>query len=360
MKILFIAGSLEPGRDGVGDYTRTLAAKCQRLGQESFLVGLNDPWVETSIRENRSFRFSAKSSWLERVNQTRAFVEEVEPDIISLQFVPYSYHPAGLNFTLPRLLRTMVGRVPVQIMFHELWIGANVGASAKARIVGFAQRKVIEKLVLAAHVVHTSNEVYRQLLVRHGVSARLLPMFGSIPIVDERLISPDGLGENSGAVALRLALFGAIHPEWSADGLLTRLQRLGRPIRFFHVGRIGSGDAIWNDLTKRYGSQFCRYGEQPPEEVSRLLLSADLGVATTPLSLIPKSSSVAAILEHGLPVIVTRDDIHFRGVQTAIEWADRLIPLDEMFFERMKTMRKQPPRSRLSEITAQFLADIGA
>jgi hypothetical protein len=56
---------------------------------------------------------------------------------------------------------------------------------------------------------------------------------------------------------------------------------------------------------------FCRFlqlGEQDSEAVSRLLQSADFGVATTPSSLFGKSGSFAAMVSHGLPVIAPRFD----------------------------------------------------
>ena len=42
MKLLFLCSSLEPGRDGVGDYTRRLAGECLRQGHEVRLLSLND------------------------------------------------------------------------------------------------------------------------------------------------------------------------------------------------------------------------------------------------------------------------------------------------------------------------------
>jgi hypothetical protein len=41
MKLLFITGCLEPGKDGVGDYTRELATECARRGHAVFLISLN-------------------------------------------------------------------------------------------------------------------------------------------------------------------------------------------------------------------------------------------------------------------------------------------------------------------------------
>ena len=46
MKIAFITSCLEPGKDGVGDYTRSLAAESSRNGHEVCLLALNDRHVD--------------------------------------------------------------------------------------------------------------------------------------------------------------------------------------------------------------------------------------------------------------------------------------------------------------------------
>jgi hypothetical protein len=101
-------------------------------------------------------------SWVDRTQAVRGILAEDQPDIVSLQFVPYAFHPAGLPFFLPRIVPAMVGRLPVQIMFHEIWIGAEVRAAWKRRVLGFCQRRIILSLVrsLNCRVIHTSNLPY--------------------------------------------------------------------------------------------------------------------------------------------------------------------------------------------------------
>ena len=122
---------------------------------------------------------------LDEVAGARIVARRVEaaPELVSVQFVPYSFHPAGLSFALPQVLRAIFGQTPVQIMFHELWIGTEIGSRFKTRMVGFCQRKIIETVVnkLACRVIHTSNLVYTQLLSRYGITAKHLPLFGSFP-----------------------------------------------------------------------------------------------------------------------------------------------------------------------------------
>jgi len=358
MRILFLSGCLETGRDGVGDYSRALASECTRLGNDTFLLSLNDAWVDQSLREDNLLRLGARMSWPNRLKAAQSFLSQARPDLVSLQFVPYSFHAAGLNFALPQLLRTIIGKRPAHTMFHELWIGEQVDAPWKTRVVGFCQRKIAETVVkgLPCQCVHTSNPVYVELLKRYGIAANHLPLFGSVPVV--RIDNLPPRGDN----VLRLGMFGSIHPEWFPDEMFVQLRSLGRPIQLSHIGRIGPGESVWRDLMKQYGSdiELWRRGEQSLEKISQFLLSTDFGISSTPLSLIGKSASVAAMLDHGLPVIVNRNDVNFRGINQTGPISERLIPMDEMFLERLTAVKRQPPKPRLREVAAQFLNDIGA
>jgi glycosyltransferase involved in cell wall biosynthesis len=360
MKILFLTGSLEAGKDGVGDYARMLAVECGRLGHQACLLGLNDAWVAGAPEKAGEMRLGARMSWPDRITAARAFVTRNDPEMISLQFVPYSFHPAGLNFALPQILRAIIGKIQVQIMFHEIWIGAHKGAPLQVKMLGFSQRTIIRRVVktLVCRRVHTSNIVYARLLVRYGIDARELPLFGSVPVA-EPVNEPRQTGTDG---TLSLGLFGSIHPEWNPDEMLAQLQKLGRSIRISHVGRIGPGELAWNNLNRRYQGEiaFCRLGEQSPDYISRFFGSLDFGVATTPLSLIGKSAAVAAMLDHGLPVIVNRNDIQFRCLKNAGPISENLFPVDEMFLERLGTAKRRAPEPRLPQVAAQFLSDIGA
>ena len=356
VKILFLAGSIEPGKDGVGDYARTLACECAHGGHETFLLSLNDTWVSGSAEAPSELRLGARMPWPDRVNAARAFLRGIQPDWVSLQYVPYSFHPTGLNFALPQILSAIIGRTPSQCMFHEIWIGAQTGAPVQAKLLGFCQRKIIQAVAktLVCRTIHTSNFVYARLLARYGIEAKQLPLFGSVSVFATRN-EPRG---SDGT--LSLGLFGSIHPEWNPDEMLGALRKLGRPIRLSHVGRIGPGESVWTDLSGRYQPEieFRRLGEQSLENISQFFSSVDFGVATTPLSLIGKSASVAAMLDHGLPVIINRNDVHFRGITDTYPTCELLIPVDEMFLERLTAARRQTPKPLLPEVTKQFLSDL--
>jgi glycosyltransferase involved in cell wall biosynthesis len=375
MRILFLCGCLEPGKDGVGDYTRSLAAECERLGHQSLLVGLNDSWFETvdaamppSLRGALGAgvqRFGIGLPWKSRLNAVRILKEEFEPDLVSLQFVPYSFHPLGLNFDLPGILSKMVGQTVAQIMFHEIWIGEPSSAGPKTRIIGLLQRKIILSALKRVNcgAVHTSNRAYCEILRRNGLTAKYLQLFGSVAPPEK--VRNESTQEIANDGVIRLGMFGSIHPEWNADRMLEQFFELKRPIRLTHVGGIGPGETVWRDLVSHFGNriELIRIGRRSAGEIAQFFAGIDFGVATTPLALIGKSASVAAMLEHGLPVIVTRDDIHFRGISTEQIYEteldhDRLIPVDDRFLERIATAKRRNPESRLPKIAKQFLDDI--
>jgi glycosyltransferase involved in cell wall biosynthesis len=320
-------------------------------------MSLNDPWIEQPVREDGLLRLGPKQSWVDRVKAAQAFLAKTKPDLVSLQLVLYSFHPAGLAFALPQLLRAILGQTPVEVMLHELWIGEQMGAPLKVRVVGYCQRKIIKAVVkkLDCRVVHTSNPVYIQLLKRHRIPAKLLPLCGSVPVV-----LAEKLAESTDNV-LRLGIFGSIHPELSPDEMFAQLETLGKPIQLYHIGRIGPGESLWAELSERFGAkiEFFRLGERSLTEISQFFSFIDFGVATTPLALIGKSSCVAAMLDHGLPVIVSRNDVHFRGIKETALNSEIFIPVDQKFLDRIKSARRRSPEPQLPQMAKQFLTDVG-
>lgn len=378
MRIAFICGNLEPGRDGVGDYTRRLAVECIRQGHDCRIVALSDKTKSGGETQEcdgvpiDTLRCADSLPWGERVEQARAFLRGFDPDWISLQFVPYAFHPKGIPWRLIPALQSVVAGKPLQIMFHELWIGFGEAAPLKERIVGALQRHCIRKLirVLQPRAIHTSNITYVQLLKRVGGVALELPLFGNIPVFDcgsepvipAQLLAAGVPSNAAGRSGWLLALFfGTLHPEWQpqplTDILLRAAQRLGKRLCLVSVGRMGaSGEALWEKTRRDSGGEivFVKCGEQSAAQISTLLQIADLGVAVTPWELMGKSGTVAAMLDHGLPVVYTRGD-----GRDAARSADAGLfqRCDEALEAKLLAgLERREPRPRVREICAGFIA----
>ena len=109
----------------------------------------------------------------------------------------------------------------------------------------------------------------------------------------------------------------------------------------------------------RYGplTPMLRLGEQPEIRISQLLNSVDFGIATSPYTLVT-SATIAAMVEHGVPVIVNREDGPPCGNPARDE--DAYIRLDERFADRLMHARRGPRRWRLSEVADEFLEDLAS
>ena len=163
---------------------------------------------------------------------------------------------------------------------------------------------------------------------------------------------------------LVFGIFGALHPVWPPEPLFTLLRKTGKKIVVAHIGGIGAGGALWGKLERDYAGvvEFKRLDRQSPERIAEFFRSEiDFGIATTPWELIGKSATVAAMLEHGVPVIVNRDDWHLGtgdGAQAAAV-SPLLIKMDESLPEKLFTFHRAARKSMLPEVAGQFLDDIG-
>ncbi|MEI6561008.1 MAG: glycosyltransferase [Verrucomicrobiota bacterium] len=382
MRIAFLCGNLEPGRDGVGDYTRLLAAECIRQGHECQLVALNDCGAgghetqECNGVQVECLRCPASLPWKDRFARAREALQAFNPDWVSLQFVPYGFHPKGIAWRLAGDLKALIGARPLQIMFHELWIGFGAAAPLKQRLVGLLQRYCIFRMIrmLTPRVVHTSNATYARLLKGGGVAARELPLFGNIPVrqmdsapeLPAQLLAAgipaDPVGRNGWWLAL---FFGTLHPEWHPQPLTSLLlraaKRTGRRLCLVSAGRLGAfGEELWEKMQRESGQEivFVKCGEQTCEEISTLLQIADFGVAVTPWELMGKSGSAAAMLDHGLPILFTREDASAGVLPAGGPLPDPLFYRCDATLEEklIAGLQRREPTPRVREICAGFIA----
>ena len=259
-------------------------------------------------------------------------------------------------------------------MFHETWIGVECGAPWKDRAIGALQRHCVLDAVRVLQPVatHTTNPAWRALLARHGVNAEILPLFGLVPIAQNP--ETPWLAATLAAAGIEitaperdrwwiLAIFGSLHPAWSPEPFLTYLRAAaraaGRKVAIVSVGRINAGIAQWDSMTAQDAGPdllFCRLGEQSPERLSTLLQTADFGIATTPWSIIGKSATVSTMVDHGLPTLVTRDELRFPfAIEQEPQPSPLLCKMTAGLPSVLPTLHRGQPASRLPEIARQLL-----
>jgi glycosyltransferase involved in cell wall biosynthesis len=379
VKIVFLCPSLEAGRDGVGDYTRRLASECTKRGHLCLIIGLHDPHIISESEASEDgvslVRLPAAESWTTRVKRASMHIRNWGPEWVSWQFVSYGFHPKGL---VPEALRelAMSLRGPrCHIMLHELWIGLEADAPGWPRVVGEAQRWGLSRLLRdrAPDRLHTSNRTYQAELARRGFAAELLELFGNVPLApaDEpnaltRFIpSAAGTGRENWIVGVT---FGTLHRQWkpaaTIEWLLANAGRLGRQPALIAIGRIGSHQAEIVERFSEKGINVIVTGEQDPRTISSLFSHADFGIAPHPWALIGKSGAAAGMLEHGLPVLVPRDDWKLRDVNP------QPVPSTDPLLKRLEGLdadatdlwlaSRRPAEAAVPKIAAEFLRALGA
>lgn len=308
MNILFICGSAEPGKDGVGDYTRRLCGELLRIGHEIRILALCDNH-STSYTNKQQFaegseievhRIPVASSIKQRILWSQDILNEFQPDWISLQFVPYSFNTKGLPFWLPSFLKKLKGNHKWHFMFHELWLGIDIESSFRHKCIGKLQQLIIEKLVhkINPYFISTQNKLYQFFLQSHNIGADILPICGNIPLTAVK---------NESNEFIQFVLFGTIHSgapfKDFVDDLITNSNRFEKPIKFVFIGKNGSELNTFTTVLENCNIYHEVLGIQSETIISQVLVNSDFGISTTPYFQTEKSGVYAAYREHQISTI---------------------------------------------------------
>ena len=108
-KILFLLGTLEKSKCGVSDYVHFLAERLSLEGYNCLCVALNDKYLKetksivyecSNQNKYQCHRFPQFLSWRFKHNELKKIIKSFDPDLISLQFVPYSFNSKGFPLLL--------------------------------------------------------------------------------------------------------------------------------------------------------------------------------------------------------------------------------------------------------------------
>ena len=357
-RLVFLCGSLEPGRDGVGDYTRALARELAPHYESIAIAAINDGWVRQPTYSESGFRTIRLPPAVTRrgrreSNQLLAKWLEVEsPDWISLQFVPWSFQRKGVTLGLGPRLRSMDQDAKWHIMCHELWLDHRY--SLRQRALGRLQRFAIQRTfkALRPRLLHVTLDHNRDLLTDIGMPSKRLPLFGNLPIAPGPE-APRAVG------LLRVVFFGSPPPPNLRPQLLDELRDFAQsdPCQL-SVTVVGGGDDVRAAFAASVehalagsGAEVHDRGFVSAVEASELLGSCDVGVVRTPGHLMAKGGSLIAMLEHGLAVWAP----NWAGEQLDLEFrSDRL----RRSLVEAAALPRATCESRLPHVAEKLMADL--
>lgn len=312
MRILFICGALEPGKDGVGDYTRRLAGAVQSMGHEPAIIALYDSWVgeptvAVQCAENNKIqvlRIASNISERNRYRRAKEWVNTFDPVWISLQFVPYAYNPKGLPFSLAKELKALlVNNRRLHIMFHEIWVGPAKSINWKRWLTAALQKKIIGRLInsLQPAVVHTQLPLAQQNLQAIKKNIHPLPLFSNIDLFIQP-VQPAGQ-------VLRVGFFSQATASRPIISFLEELAgnagKAGRKIELLFIGGNPEKMRAVGDILKTstsFKDNIFFTGFLPAGGISAAIQQCTLGITQVPRHALGKSGSVAAFLHHDIPV----------------------------------------------------------
>ena len=368
MKIIFFCGSLEPGRDGVGDYCRSIAAELIKLGNTIRLVALNDRYIDHTLEQSEklddieinTLRCSHKEKSKILLKILDKFTYTFQPDYSSLQYVPYAYHIKGLPVHLGRFLSKIKNAGTWQVMIHEPFIEVSKNQTIKEKFLRQIQIVCLKSAIksIRAKVIHTSIPFYKDRLAEQGINSKVLPLFGNIKIVVDikttniRKIDPYHM----------TAIYFGSAPEEDKQSIFAEKIRAyceenNAAIEILICGKNGPHGARFisqiENACRNVSCKILLLGEKTGSEISNLFIKSDFGISRNYPEFVEKSGSSISMLEHGLPlwIPITRESTSFTNLKFR----------PALCFQNLSTVSQISRGAispQLSKITKQFLNDI--
>ena len=181
MRILFITNNLPPFVDGVGDYTYNLAREFAKHGHEVHVVCRNKEEIRDEYEDIHVAKIVRK--WNRQAGKEIAeYIRENGIEVVSLQYVPYAYHPKGLPYGLISAVEEIKKTVARLMVFcHEVSV-EFFNVSLKKRIYEKLMRYVSKNILQKADCMATSLVHYRTMMEGLGCKhVGVIPIASNIP-----------------------------------------------------------------------------------------------------------------------------------------------------------------------------------
>ncbi len=305
----------------MGDYTRVLAHQLVSAGHEIALIAIADKYIERAQESKINMdgkkiellRIPFKRPLQERLASAKRFSDLFEPEWISLQYVPYAFNNQGLPLKFASSIHKLSKVAKKHILIHEAFLDGKL--SLKNRIIRQGQIMAIKRLMRhwQPNVVHTTIPEYRSLLAKLDIDARLLGLFGNMPIAEQPQIRHKREDK-----VLQAVYFGAMPRSYHFAQYGKLLSAFLTDTKF-HVKLTFAGKSsselkafigILNENCENLPLEIAELGILTETEVSELFHRSDFGIARVAPKLLGKSGSAISMLEHGLPLWVPLAEDH--------------------------------------------------
>lgn len=322
MNILIVCSCLEPGRCGIGDYSRRLATQLSYSGHNVILFSFGDSYVDCFLDQSlstddysiRICRFRSRLLDKKSFYIAQQILDNFKPALVSIQYNPYSFSPKGIPFRFLYAFSKLASTIPVHIVFHEIWVSYRLPVSWRKKIYTPFQKLAILYLMRCLNVVSsfTTNLFYQSLLSGVNISADLIPVFSCCKVSASYSLSNcadksvhDILLNWSGP---KLLVFGNLNGTLCLRHLSLFIKEKNlesNPCLFLVVGKLSShSKSVAKEVFSKFmsSSRLCYSGPVDELSLSVIIQNVDYAITTYPYELAGKSSAVATLRAHDLPV----------------------------------------------------------
>lgn len=328
MKLLFICDNFPPVVDGVGDYTSHLSNQLARSGHAvSVICSRKEEIVRYAGTQTAVRVIPAVAAWnRQAIGTIAALADEIQPDWVILQYVPYSYNYYGTPFWLRSLASGLKARgYKLAVTCHEIFIDLEFSkakywpVALSQRLIAFALVRLADKVVVSIERTQRQLGRYRRKVTRIPIGSNILP----IPVTDDQVqalrreLAPQG--------EFLFVSFG-IRDQEAALRVLADLTKAGHPARLVLLGKLRPEQRQQTEQligTLGLEGRVTLTGYLDNDQLFRVLRSGDAFMLLEEKrgGLTTKSGSLAAAYAAGLPVIGTcghMTDGFFRNGENAL------------------------------------------
>lgn len=180
MKLLLVTNYFPPVVDGVGDYTRQVAAEFSNRGHEVHIICKKDPRIPSSQDGMQIWPIATKWSFA-NIQEIIKKINELGPAWVMIQYVPYSFNRYGIPFAFPFLLsRINRNRTKILLTVHEPYIRFR-RLPIKTFLVGQLQRIILRELCRKADKIVTTIDKYKGFVNKYSAKeVHIIPVPSNI------------------------------------------------------------------------------------------------------------------------------------------------------------------------------------
>jgi glycosyltransferase involved in cell wall biosynthesis len=183
-KAVIVTNNYPPIVCGVGDYSSHLANQLYNEGYEVHVICRFDKSIETRNKFIKVWPIISRMSYSGFREAVRK-INEISPDWLLIQYVPYAFHTKGMPMWLPNALRKIDRqRTKIAIRIHEPYIRFTWWP-VTGFVYGQIQRLIIKQLSKVADRMITSIDLYKKFVDKYSIHPSVIvPIPSNIKPVD--------------------------------------------------------------------------------------------------------------------------------------------------------------------------------